>query len=149
MKEFEKIAQEYIESFGEVIPGFKYGIGENKEFVSKYYYDFVFVTLKGKIPIEPPVAGGACGFTIDKRTKEIEMLSFGDLGILEQHENELNEVYLKLTEIKNDSKSFNWLKCKYNLTSRELLTIKNVLTATEFERDRVLEEIEEIIKTNR
>lgn len=67
MKEFEKIALEYIESFGEVMPGFKYRIGENKEYVSKYYYDFVFVTLEGKIPKEPPIAGGACGFTIDKK----------------------------------------------------------------------------------
>ena len=149
MKEFEKIAQEYIESFGEVMPGFKYRIGENKEYVSKHYYDFVFVTLEGKIPKEPPIAGGACGFTVDKKTRKIEMLSFGDLGLLEQHEEELNEVYSRLTEIKNDSKSLNWLKSKYNLTSRELLKIKKVLSATELGRARVLEETEEIIKINR
>ena len=149
MKEFEKIAQEYIESFGEVMPGFKYRIGENKENVSKHYYGFVFVTLQGKIPKEPPIAGGGCGFTIDKKTRKIEILSFGDLGLLEQHEEELNEVYSRLTEIKNDSKSLNWLKSKYNLTSRELLKIKKVLSATKLGRAKVLEETEEIIKINR
>lgn len=77
------------------------------------------------------------------------MLSFGDLGLLEQHEGELNEVYSRLTEIKNDLKSLNWLKSKYNLTSRELLRIKKVLSATELGRARVLEETEEISKTNR
>ena len=77
------------------------------------------------------------------------MLSFGDLGLLEQHEEELNEVYSRLTEIKNDLKSLNWLKSKYNLTSRELLRIKKVLSATELGRARVLEETEEISKTNR
>ncbi|MCT4640202.1 MAG: hypothetical protein N4A72_21070 [Bacteroidales bacterium] len=149
MQEYEKIAQGYVESFGEVLPGFKFRVGEQREFVWKYYYDFVFVALNGKVPEEPPLAGGACGFTIDKGTKEIEMLTFSDLETLKEKEEELTEIYLRVTDIKNESKSFSWLKSKYDLTSKELLRIKKIIMVSEFDRKTIIEEIENIIATNR
>ncbi len=144
-----KIASEYVESMGEVFSGYKFGFGQAKEFTSKYYFDFIFLTLDGDTPEEPPVAGGACGFTIDKKTMKIETLSFADLGLLEQNEKEINDVYYKLKDLKENSKSLNWLKSKYQLSSPELLKIKKVLTKTDIQKEQIIDQLNELITKNR
>ncbi|WP_412987351.1 hypothetical protein [Pontimicrobium sp. IMCC45349] len=146
MNEIEKIADNYVNSFGEVLPSFKYGFANLKEFTSKYYFDFVFIQTNGEIPEEPPVAGGYCGFTINKKTFEIENLSFGELGILTIKERELNEVYEKIKKIKDNNSSLHWLKSKYELNSKQLLEVKKTIDSTEFKKETVLEQINQIIK---
>ncbi|MDO7138920.1 MULTISPECIES: hypothetical protein [Flavobacteriaceae] len=146
MNEIEKIADNYVDSFGEVLPDFKYGFTDLKEFTSKYYFDFVFTRMNGEIPKEPPVAGGYCGFTIDKKTLEIENLTFAELGMLENYERKLNEIYNKVKDIKENKSSLNWLKSKFELNSEQLLEIKRSIENTEFEKETVLEQLNRIIK---
>ena len=146
MKDIELIAKNYVESLGEIVPGYKYGCKFSEKFTFKYYFDFVFLTLDGQVPKEPPVAGGACGFTIDKKSKEIETLSFGDLGLLSQSEEELNEVFDNLNQIKNNSGSLNWLKSKYNLKSSQLLAFKKLLLQTDLKKEVILQQIDKIKK---
>ena len=55
--EANKIAHEFASSFGEIVIGFKYGYNDLKEYSTKYYADFCFLTLDGKIPNEPPLVG--------------------------------------------------------------------------------------------
>ncbi|MGH1385221.1 hypothetical protein [Kordia sp.] len=147
MNKIEKIAHNHVASFGEVVPGYKFGYGELKEFICTYYFDFIFLNLDGNISEEPPVAGGPCGFTIDKKTFEIENLTFADLGMLEQNERELNDIYHKIKNIKENNSSLNWLKSTFNLNSKQLLKIKKVIDNTEFEKETALEQINQIIKT--
>ena len=147
MNKIEEIANNYVESFGEVLSGFKYGFADLKEFTSKYYFNFVFKQMNGEIPKEPPVAGGHCGFTIEKRTLKIENLTFADLGILESNERELNEVYDKIKDIKENKSSLSWLKSKFELSSKQLLEIKRTIENTEFKKETILEQLNRIIKT--
>ncbi|MAB49295.1 MAG: hypothetical protein CMC05_11755 [Flavobacteriaceae bacterium] len=147
MNEIEKIADNYVNSFGEILPGFKYGFANLREFTSKYYFDFVFVQMNEVTPKEPPVAGGSCGFTIDKKTFEIENLTFGELSMLAIKERELNEVYGKIKNVKDNNSFLHWLKSKYELNSKQLLEIKKTINSTEFEKETVLEQINQIIKT--
>lgn len=147
MNEIEKIADNHVNSFGEVLPGFKYGFENLREFTSKYYFDFVFIQMNGVIPKETPIAGGHCGFTIDKKTFEIENLTFGEFGTLTTKERELNEIYGKIKDVKDNNSSLNWLKAKYELNSKQLLEIKKTINATEFEKETLLEQINRIIKT--
>ena len=107
--------------------------------MTKYFYI-------GNCWHKPPVAGGACGFTIDKNSGEIVTLSFGDLGMLSENERELNNVFDRLNQIKNNSGSLNWLKSKYNLNSSELLEFKKLLAQTDLEKEKVFQQIEKIKK---
>lgn len=147
MNKIEEIANNYVESFGEVLPGFKYGFANLKEFTSKYYFDFVFKQMNGKIPKEPPIAGGSCGFTIEKKTLKIKNLTYFELGMLESNEKELNEIYDKIKNIKENKSSLSWLKSKFELSSKQLLEIKKTIENTEFEKETVLEQLNRIIKT--
>ena len=147
MNEIYKIAKEYVDSFGEVYPGYKYGYSDLREFSFKYYFDFIFLSIDNQIPTEPLVAGGACGFIIDKKTKEIEVLTFCDLGELEDSEKELEELYEKLLEIKEESKSLMWLKSKYNLSSHQLLRVKKIIHQTSFIKEKIKEQLNELITT--
>ena len=76
-------------------------------------------------------------------------MNLSDLETLKEKEEELTEIYLRVTDIKNESKSFSWLKSKYDLTSKELLRIKKIIMVSEFDRKTIIEEIENIIATNR
>lgn len=147
MNEIEKIADNYVNSFGEVLPDFRYSFANLREFTSKYYFDFVFTQMNGVIPKEPPVLGGSCGFTIDKKTFEIENLTFGELGMLTVKESELNEIYRKIKNVKDNNSSLHWLKSKYELNTKQLLEIKKTIESTEFEKETILEQINRIIKT--
>lgn len=134
-------------SFGKVVLGYKFGSRKTKEFTDSNYFDFIFLDLDGNITEEAPVAGGSCGFTIDKKTLEIKNLTFCDLGMIAQNEREINNVYNKLTDIKEKSKSLMWLKSTYKLSSPELLKIKKAIDTTKFEKETVLEQIDQLIKT--
>ena len=146
---FNKIAKQYVESFGEVLPGFKFSFDNRKDFFFEVYYDFVFVDMEGNIPTEPPVAGGAVGFTINKRTHKVAMLTFCELGLIEQSQREQEEVYEKISNLKENGKSLSWLKSKYDLNSIQLLKIKKALSETNFTKQNVIEELDELILKNR
>ncbi len=146
---FEHIAQEYVDSLEEVLPGYKFHFDDRKDFFFKIYYDFVFIDLQGNIPKEPPVVGGAVGFTIDKKTHKIEMLSWADLGLLEKSQKEIEDVYEKVNNIGSNPESLFWLKSKYDLNSSTLLKIKRVLKNTNFTKENVIEELYELIRKNR
>ena len=40
MQEIESIAKNYVESLGEVLPGYKFGFRFSNDFAFKYYFDF-------------------------------------------------------------------------------------------------------------
>ena len=147
METKEEIANKFVNSFGEVLPGFKYGHKFTKEYSLKYYFDFIFLNLDGSTPKEPPIAGGAVGFTIDKYTGKIEPLSFGDLGQLDAKEREINEVYENLLSVKQGSGSLNWLKTKFNLDSKSLLEFKKIINQTDLDKNQIILQLEKI-KTN-
>lgn len=149
MKSFEEIAHEYVEEQGEILDGFKYTFSNRTDFVQKIYFDFTIIKTDESISKEPPTVGGACGFTIDKRTLEIETLSFGELAQLSIRQKELDEAYGKLQDLKTNSSSLTWFKKKYNLTSPELLQVKKLLSATEVTKDHLLTRFIEIVEKNR
>lgn len=146
---FEKIAQEHVESLGEVLPGIKYRFANRKDFFFQVYYDFVFVDLDGNPLPEPPFVGGAVGFSIDKKTHKTESCSTGDLASMEINQQEQEEVYQKITTAQDNSKSWLWLKSKYGLNSRELLAIKKIVNITNFTKHQVIEELDHLIAKNR
>ncbi|MEO1259981.1 MAG: hypothetical protein AAFZ15_14405 [Bacteroidota bacterium] len=145
-KEFRDIAQKFVDRQGVVLPGFRYGVGEHREFIDKHYFNFIFVTLDGQIPDEPPIAGGTVGFTIDKKTKDIRSITHGQLGSLHIQEQEINLVYEKLTALKEKNKSLVWLKSRYGLTSKELLKFKKALKKVDLERKVILNQIADLVK---
>ncbi|WP_299634849.1 hypothetical protein [uncultured Tenacibaculum sp.] len=145
MDSFDKIAQQYVKSLDEVSSGFKFTYSDRKEFVFKIYYNFVLVDLQGNIPKKSPVIGGASGFIIDKKTKEVESISFIDLRFLEEKQNELQDIYKKISNIKESTSSFLWLKSKYNINSTKLLKIKKMINKTNSKKQEVIEELYELI----
>lgn len=145
MDSFDKIAQQYVKSLGEVSSGFKFTYSDRKEFVFKIYYNFVLVDLQGNIPKKHPTIGGASGFIIDKKTKEVESISFFDLRILEEKQNELQDIYKKISNIKESTSSFLWLKSKYNINSTKLLKIKKMINKTNSKKQEVIEVLYDLI----
>lgn len=146
MDKFDELANKYVASFGEVALGFKYRFSNRKEFFFKIYYDFIIVDLEGKIPSEPPFAGGACGFTIDIKTYEIEMLTFGEFASLIEAQGNLEKTYNMLSDLKQSDKNLLWLKSTYNLNSVELLKIKKVIMETSFTKQNVIEELNGLVR---
>lgn len=144
-KKINEIASNYVNSLGEVLPGYTFGYINFNEFIGKYYFDFVFKKIDKKFVDNPPVAGGACGFTIDKVTFEIEQISHSELQELNNLEMKINDVYAKIKNIKNNNTSLNWLKFTYDLTSTELLEIKKMIQKTDFEKKNILEKLNSII----
>ena len=53
MKEIESIAKNYVESLGEILPGYKYSYSFSKDFTFKYYFDFIFLTMDGQVLHKP------------------------------------------------------------------------------------------------
>lgn len=148
MKSIIDIASEYVESQGEVLKGYIYGYKGPIEFITKYYFDFVILTIDGNIPEIPPFVGGACGFTIDKKDKTIKVLSFGEYASLQNKNREILETYDRLKDVKENSTSLSWLKNKYQLTSSELLKIKKDLSTVDIDKEQILVQLEEIIAKN-
>lgn len=133
------IARQYTSEIGEVMPGFRVGIGDEEEFTSKYYFDFIWLTLDGQIPEEPPVAGGARGFIVDKHTRQVQVLTHGDYTDFKNEEKRLTEIYHLLTDFKNGQKRLTELKAKFNLNSKQLLELSKVIGDTELSRERTQE----------
>lgn len=145
-KEIEQIAKDYVESFGEVLPNFKYDYANKKEFTYKYYFDFVFKQVDGQVSLEPPVAGGACGFCIDKKTREVINVTFAELGEIQFNERKLNTAYNEITNVKESNKSLSWLKDTYNLSSKQLLGVIRIVKSKDLKKEIILEQLDEIIK---
>lgn len=145
LTEAKKIAKEFVESQGEIILGFKYGYSDLKEFTSRYYADFQLLTVEGKIPDELPFVGGASGFTIDKKTKVVAVLSFGEYASFQNRELEIEELYQQLLAIKSNNKGFSQLKVKYNLNSKNLLELKRMLDNIDLEKSHILEQLDALL----
>jgi len=93
--------------------------------------------------------GGACGFTIKRKTFKTEMITVTNLNLLKQHQKDLEHVYKKVCDIIDNSKSLSWLKTKYNLNSIELLKIKNSLSKSHFNKQNVIEKLNQLILKNK
>ncbi len=143
---FEKIAKEYVESYGEVLTGIKFDFDNRKDFFFEIYYDFVFVNIKDNKSINSPIAGGAVGFTIDKKTHVIKTLSFSDLGILECTQKRQEDLYQKIKNIDENTKLLSWLKFEYGLNSIELLKMKRIIKGVNFTKQNALKELDELLR---
>jgi hypothetical protein len=143
-----EIAKEFVENQGEVLPGFKYSFNEPKEYLNYFYFDFIFLTLENKIPDEPPIAGGACGFTVNKLNKKIKVLSFGDLAELDIKNREVDELYQQLLDIQSNNKSFNIIKEKYKLSSKDLLLLKKNLKETSLDKKLIFRQLDNLLNND-
>ena len=135
--EAKHIAQQHVSDMGEVLPGFMFGLGDEEEFVDKYYFDFIWLTLNGQIPQEPPVAGGARGLTVNKYDKQVELISHGGYGVLKDIESKLTETYQLLSDFKNGKIRLPEIKAKFDLTSEQLLELSKVIKNTELSRETI------------
>jgi len=143
--EARHIAQQYTSKMGEILPGFTFGLGDEEELTDKYYFDFIWLTLDGQIPEEPPVAGGARGLTVNKHDKQVELTTHGDYGALKDKESKLTEMYLLLSDFKNGKKSLTEVKAKFDLTSEQLLELSKVIKDTELSKERIHEIVNRLL----
>jgi hypothetical protein len=139
------IAQQYVSEMGEVLPGFMFGLGDEEKFVDKYYFDFVWLTLKGEIPEEPPVAGGARGLAVNKYDGQVELVSHGGHAALRDSENKLTETYQLLLDFKNGKLRPTELKAKFDLTSEQLLELSKIIEGTELNREATYEIVNRLL----
>jgi hypothetical protein len=137
--EARHIARQYASEMGEVLPGFKLGIGEEEDFTDKFYFDFIWLTLDGQQPKEPPVAGGARGLTVDKHDKRPEITTHGSYSALKRQENELEASYQLLLAFKNGKKHSAEVKAKLNLNSEQLLELSKTIKETELSKFKTYE----------
>ena len=143
--EAKHIAQQYISQMSEVLPGFKFGIGDEEELTDRYYFEFIWLTLDGQIPEQPPVAGGARGLTVNKNDREVELTTHGGYGVLKDNENKLNETYLLLSDFKNGKTNLAEIKVKFDLTSEQLLVLSKIIKDTELIKERIYEIVNGLI----
>lgn len=139
------IARNYALGMGEVLPGFKLGIGDEEEFTDKYYFDFIWLTLNDQIPNEPPVAGGACGLTVDKNDSQVELLTHGGYCVLKDSENKLVEMFQLLIDFKNGKKHLADVKSKFDLSSEQLLELSKLIKNTELIKENMYEIINRLL----
>lgn len=137
--EAKSVAQRYVEEMGEILPGFKFGIGDSTEFINKYYFDFIWLTLHDQIPIEPPLAGGACGLTVTKKDNQVRPITYAKYCELQRNENELNEMYQMLSDFKNNKKNLTEIKAIFNLNSEQLLELSKIVKAMQFDKTNIYE----------
>lgn len=139
------IAQHYALEMGEVLPGFKLGIGDEEEFTDKYYFDFIWLTLNGQIPNEPPVAGGARGLTVDKNNSQVELMTHGGYGVLKDRENKLVEIHQLLLNFKNDQKHLADIKIKFDLSSEQILELSKLIKDTDLIKEKMPDIINKLL----
>lgn len=144
--EANKIAKEFVDSFGEVVLGFKYKHSELKEYSTKYYADLEFLKLDEVKTEESPLVGGACGFAIDKESRKVTLLSFGEYAAFQQHEFNLEGLYQQLINIKSGDKKFSQLKTRYNFSSKDLLRLKRMLPNLTIEKESVFRQLDILLK---
>ena len=135
--EARQIARQYTLEMGEVLPGFVFGIGNEEEFTDEYYFDFIWLTLDGQVPKEPPVAGGARGLTVNKHKKQVELLTHGGYGVLKDTESRLIKMYQLLSDFKDGKAHLTEVKAKFNLTSEQLLGLSKIVKDTELTKERI------------
>lgn len=135
--EARAIAENYALEIGEIMPGFRFGIGEGVEFTDKYYFDFIWLTLDDQIPNDPPVAGGALGLTVDKDSKKIKEITHGDYFSLRNKDDELENTYQLILSIKTHRRRLNEVKVKYNLDSKQLLEFYKLIGAIEPNKENI------------
>lgn len=148
-KEIRNIAEAHITGLNESLPphaNIKFGFGEMTEFLTCCYFDFRLLDANDQEYKEPPVAG-APGFIVSKNDKQAKTISLGELGALKRHEEELTEIYQMLLDVKGRNTSLMKLKSKYNLTSKQLLSVKHLLDNHKIDRNRSEELIAEILKS--
>lgn len=130
-----QIAQQYVSEMGEVLLGYMLGLGDQEKFIDNYYFDFILLTLKGEIPKEPPLAGGARGLTVNKYDGQIEVQSHGGHAALRDNENKLTETYQLLSDFKNGKLQPTELKAKFDLTSKQLFELSKIIKETDLNRE--------------
>ncbi|MBI3234042.1 MAG: hypothetical protein HYZ42_08370 [Bacteroidetes bacterium] len=133
--EARQIAQQYVSEMGEVLPGFMFGLGNEEKFIDNYYFGFIWLTLKGEIPKEPPLAGGARGLTVNKHDGQVELQSHGSHAALIDYETELTETYQLLSDFKNGKLQPTELKAKFDLTSKQLFELSKFIKETDLNRE--------------
>jgi hypothetical protein len=133
--EARQIAQQYVSEMGEVLLGYMLGLGDEEKFIDNYYFDFILLTLKGEIPKEPPLAGGARGLTVNKYDGQIEVQSHGGHAALRDNENKLTETYQLLSDFKNGKLQPTELKAKFDLTSKQLFELSKIIKETDLNRE--------------
>ena len=133
------IARNYTLEMGEVLLGFKLGIGDEEELIDKYYFDFIWLTLNGQIPNEPPIASGARGLTVDKNNSQVKLLTHGGYTVLRERENKLVEMYQLLIDFKNGQKHLADIKAKFDLSSEQLLELLKLIKNTELIKEKTYE----------
>lgn len=143
--EARHIAQKYISEMGEVLPGFMFGLGDEEKFVDKYYFDFIWLNLDGQEPKEPPLAGGACGLTVNKYDRQVELISHGEYAALRESENKLTDTYQLLTDLKNGKYRLTDLKARFDLTSEQLLEFSKIIKETTLNREAAYEIVNKLL----
>ena len=143
--EARHIAQQYVSEMGEVLPGFMFGLGDEEKFVNKYYFDFIWITLNGEIPEEPPIAGGTRGLIVNKYDGLIELISHGCYAVLRDSEDKLTKTYQLLSDFKNGKLRLAELKAKFDLTSEQLLEFSKIIKETELNRESTYEIVNRIL----
>ncbi len=133
--EARQIAQQYVSEMGEVLPGYMLGLGDEEKFIDNYYFDFILLTLKGEIPKEPPLTGGARGLTVNKYDGQVEVQSHGGHAALRDNENKLTETYQLLSDFKNGKLQPTELKAKFDLTSKQLFELSKIIKETDLNRE--------------
>lgn len=133
--EAKYIAQQYVSKMGEVIPGFRFGIGNTEEFTNNYYFDFIWLTLNGETPKNSPLAGGARGLSVNKHNRQVSSLSHGEYSSLRNEEVELTNTYELLLDFKNGNMHLQELKAKFGLTSEQLLKFSKIIKDIELNRE--------------
>lgn len=145
-KEALEIARNHVDQIEPDSKWWKYGYGNMKELTYSFYFDYTFLDINTNDLIEPPFAGGATGFLVDKYSRKVSDLGFGEMAELMYQENEINKTFNALMDIKENGGSLNLIKTKYGLSSSQLLELKRYLTGDFFEKEGVLMFIKEIIQ---
>lgn len=130
-----QIAANYVESLNQELENFGeqqycYGLGEIIEFSDCFYFDFQILKGKGSNE-DPPLLAGAPGFIIDKQTKEPKVITHGKLAELDKLNRKKEEVLEILNNVKKGNKPLLEFKRRFELTSSELLELKNELQKEE------------------
>jgi hypothetical protein len=149
ISEAKHIAEQYVLEMGEILPGFRFGVGVEEEFTGKFYFDFVLLTLDGKQSEEPPFAGGPRGLTVNKQNREVEVLSFGEYAALKNTEDKLTATYQLLVDFKNGKMRLTEVRAKFNLNSEELLKFSKVIESTELSREKTYAIVKELLDKSR
>ena len=107
LEEAREITQKYVDSLGEVMPAYKYDLGDARDFIQHFYFENIWARIDGQPLIEPPVAGGSCGFIIHKKTREIKSVSFGGLAAFSIKKQEIDTLFELLSNVQTRDKSLN------------------------------------------